>query len=89
MRQKLITLDPTSWDRAQKKSNFSEWVRLQLTLESNGRTVAAVLDELAAADKWGEQWYQRYIDLVRKGEGSLADRDQEYIDKVRKGVWKE
>ena len=37
MRQKLITLDPTSWDLAQKKSNFSQWVRDQLRSEDNKR----------------------------------------------------
>jgi hypothetical protein len=35
MRQKLITLDPTSWDLAAKKSNFSQWVRDQLRSERN------------------------------------------------------
>lgn len=37
MRQKLITLDPTSWDLAQKKPNFSQWVRDQLRSEDNKR----------------------------------------------------
>ena len=35
MRQKLITLDPTSWDLAAKKTNFSEWVRNMLRSERN------------------------------------------------------
>jgi len=30
MRQKLITLDPTSFEVASKMSNFSAWVREQL-----------------------------------------------------------
>lgn len=30
MRQKLITLDPTSFEIAQSMPNFSEWVRIQL-----------------------------------------------------------
>ena len=38
MRQKLITLDPTSWDLAAKKSNFSQWVRDKLRQERNRRT---------------------------------------------------
>jgi len=38
MRQKLITLDPTSWERAMKKSNFSAWVRQQLQLEADKDT---------------------------------------------------
>jgi len=37
MRQKLITLDPTSWDLAAKKPNFSQWVRDQLRSERNKR----------------------------------------------------
>ena len=37
MRQKLITLDPTSWDLAQKKPNFSQWVRDMLRSEDNKR----------------------------------------------------
>lgn len=35
MRQKLITLDATTWELAQKKKNFSEWVRNQLRAERN------------------------------------------------------
>jgi len=35
MRQKLITLDPVTWELAQKKPNFSEWVRNQLRSERN------------------------------------------------------
>jgi len=38
MRQKLITLDPTSWDLAAKKSNFSQWVRDKLRSEDNRRS---------------------------------------------------
>jgi len=34
MRQKLITLDPTSWELAQKKKNFSAWVRQKLAEEA-------------------------------------------------------
>ena len=30
MRQKLITLDPTSYEIASKMHNFSQWVRTQL-----------------------------------------------------------
>ena len=37
MRQKLITLDPTSWDLAAKKPNFSQWVRDKLRSEDKGR----------------------------------------------------
>lgn len=39
MRQKLITLDPTSWDLAAKKPNFSQWVRDQLRSERNKKEI--------------------------------------------------
>ena len=35
MRQKLITLCPKTWDLAQKKTNFSGWIRDQLRSERN------------------------------------------------------
>jgi len=35
MRQKLITLCPVTWDLAQKKPNFSAWIRNQLRSERN------------------------------------------------------
>ena len=35
MRQKLITLCPNSFELAQKKDNFSEWVRSKLLEEGN------------------------------------------------------
>ena len=35
MRQKLITLDPTSFELAARKTNFSEWVRNMLRSERN------------------------------------------------------
>jgi len=43
MRQKLITLDPTSWDLASKKSNFSQWVRDQLRSERNKKGQIPIL----------------------------------------------
>ena len=65
MRQKLITLDPTSWDRAQKKDNFSEWVRKQLQLEVDGRSIGALETELDEAYRRSDGWYKRYTKLVR------------------------
>ena len=35
MRQKLITLCPVTWELAQKKTNFSGWIRNQLRSERN------------------------------------------------------
>lgn len=37
MRQKLITLCPTTYELASKKPNFSDWVRNQLRSERNKR----------------------------------------------------
>jgi len=73
MRQKLITLDPTSWDRAQKKDNFSEWVRKQLQLEVEGRTISALEAELEVTHRRSESWYRKCVALMKEGKG----RDQE------------
>lgn len=35
MRQKLITLCPTTWELAQRKPNFSAWIRDKLRSERN------------------------------------------------------
>ncbi len=42
MRQKMITLDPTSWEIASKMKNFSGWVRQKLREqnESDGKVKA-------------------------------------------------
>jgi hypothetical protein len=40
MRQKLITLDPITWDLALKKPNFSAWVRDKLREERNKRSIS-------------------------------------------------
>ena len=40
MRQKLITLCPTTWELAAKKPNFSAWIRDQLRAERNRRELA-------------------------------------------------
>ena len=37
MKQKMITLDEETWKLAEKKPNFSEWVRNQLRSERNKR----------------------------------------------------
>lgn len=41
MRQKLITLCPVTWDLAQKKPNFSSWIRDQLRSERNRKEIYA------------------------------------------------
>ena len=45
MRQKLITLDPTSWELAMKKPNFSQWVRNKLQEEVKKNQ-----------DQWDKKW---------------------------------
>jgi len=55
MRQKLITLDPTSWERAMKKPNFSAWVRQKLAEEASkstpGRPWSYYLDVMMPAQE--------------------------------------
>ena len=46
MRQKLITLDPITWDLAVRKPNFSEWVRNQLRSERNKTETRPRLSEM-------------------------------------------
>jgi hypothetical protein len=41
MRQKLITLCPVTWELAQKKTNFSAWIRDKLRSERNKREFAS------------------------------------------------
>jgi len=61
MRQKLITLDPTSWDLAAKKTNFSEWVRNQLRSERNRvgsmNYMAELEAEVKELERLKEYWY--------------------------------
>lgn len=39
MRNKMITLDPSAYEYAQKMDNFSQWVRDQLTAHSKGESL--------------------------------------------------
>jgi len=59
MRQKLITLDPTSWERAMKKPNFSAWVRQQLQIEADMGT-----------KKPRYSFYNEYMEQKEKEEAS-------------------
>lgn len=58
MRQKLITLDPTSFELASKKSNFSDWVRNQLRSERNQNEVKQTIAQL---EKDSDYWYRKYV----------------------------
>ena len=80
MRQKLITLDPTSWDLAAKKTNFSEWVRNKLRSERNGGDRMEYLVQLEAENKelerLKEYWYETArdaLDSLRAHSLTIAD----------------
>jgi len=60
MRQKLITLDPTSWELAQKKKNFSEWVRKQLRLEADGHSLSSLSTDYEFMYEAKVYWQQKY-----------------------------
>ena len=47
MRNKMLTLDPTSYEWASKHRNFSRWVREKINDEINGDTIEAYAQELA------------------------------------------
>ena len=61
MRQKLITLDPTSFEIASKIPNFSEWVRRQLyAYRDNGQTT---LDDLVYLEESNERMRELLHDI--------------------------
>ena len=61
MRQKLITLDPTTFELASKKTNFSEWVRNMLRSERNKQ---GIRDEMIQLEKDCDKWYHMYMALA-------------------------
>jgi phage terminase large subunit-like protein len=72
MRQKLITLDPTSWDLAAKKPNFSDWVRNQLRSERNkgdtGHYIQQLEEEVKELERLKEYWYRAALNYKKVGE---------------------
>jgi len=70
MRQKLITLDEEAWAEAEKKTNFSEWVRNQLRSERNGSDNHEYLVQLEAEvrelERMKEYWYETSLLLKKK-----------------------
>ena len=66
MRQKLITLDPTSMGLAQKKRNFSDWVRKQLRLDDAGLSFEELDAEIDRLAQQKEYWYQKYTSLAKE-----------------------
>jgi len=67
MRQKLITLDPTSMELAKKKHNFSEWVRKQLRLEAEGVSLSSLSTDYEFMYEAKEAWRKRYEELKAQG----------------------
>jgi len=65
MRQKLITLDPTSFERAQKKNNFSKWIREQLQLEADGMGVEFWKKDYERMYESQQYWYKKYQEVVK------------------------
>ena len=59
MRQKLITLDLTSYELSQGMLNFSNWVREQLKHYENGHHVRDLLKEI--------ERYEQLLNDIRLG----------------------
>lgn len=51
MRQKMITLDPTTWELAQKMPNFSAWVRKKLRDEGPSTPEAPIFYHCSMCDR--------------------------------------
>ena len=60
MRQKMITLCPTTWEHAAKMRNFSEWIREQLRYREQGFEIKQLLEEL--------DHFERLISAIAMGE---------------------
>ena len=46
MRQKMITLCPTTWENAAKMKNFSKWIREQLRYREQGWEIKQLIEEI-------------------------------------------
>ena len=60
MRQKMITLSPTTWEHAAKMRNFSGWIREQLRYREQGFEIKQLLEEL--------DHFERLISAIAMGE---------------------
>jgi len=63
MRPINVTLDSQTWELAKEKSNFSQWVRVQLRINDDPLSVQAQLNKALSAIKayiklQDEQWAQ-------------------------------
>ena len=72
MRQKLITLDEEAWKEAEKKTNFSQWVRDMLRSEHNGSDNHEYLmqleGEIKELERLKEYWYETALHYKTKRE---------------------
>ena len=70
MRQKMITLCPTTWEMASKMKNFSAWIRLQLRYKDDGWEIDDLIKEidrfskLLEAIRMGEKKWQQGVGWV-------------------------
>ena len=46
MRQKLVTLDPTSFEKAREMMNFSAWVRRQIHYNIDGYHIQDLIQQI-------------------------------------------
>lgn len=60
MRNKMITLDPSAYEYAQKMTNFSGWVRNQIAAHARG-------ESLSEAIRQRNFWKAKY-DLLKEAE---------------------
>ena len=51
MRQKLVTLDPTTFETSKQMLNFSAWVREQLVHYKNGLHMRDLLEEISRLEE--------------------------------------
>jgi len=70
MRNKMITLCPTTYEESQRMKNFSLWIRQQLMWKTNGYDVETLLKEtdrqqqLLSQVAMGEKKWQQGIGWV-------------------------
>lgn len=60
MRQKLVTLDPTSFEISKEMDNFSAWVRKQLHFYNEGHDIEYLLQKI--------QGMERVLERIRTNE---------------------
>ena len=70
MRQKMITLCPTTWEMASKMRNFSAWIREQLRYKDDGWRINELivevdrLESILSAVAMGEKKWEQGVGWV-------------------------